>query len=40
LLLAEVERSLGAPTLDELEEELVDLRLLELCKKALRERQG
>jgi RNA polymerase sigma factor (sigma-70 family) len=38
LLLAEVERSLRSPTHDELEQELIDLRLLEHCKKALSER--
>jgi RNA polymerase sigma factor (sigma-70 family) len=40
LLLAEVERSLGNPTLDELEQELIDLQLLAICKKALSERRA
>lgn len=39
LLLAEVERTLTNPTLDQLEEELVSLKLLEYCKKALAERR-
>ena len=39
LLLEEVERSLPAPTLDELEQELIDLGMLEYCKKALEERR-
>jgi RNA polymerase sigma factor (sigma-70 family) len=38
LLLQEVERSLGRPTPDELEQELVDLNLLSYCKRALEQR--
>jgi RNA polymerase sigma-70 factor (ECF subfamily) len=40
LLLEEVERSLEKPTLDELEEELIDLQLLSYCKKALEKRRA
>jgi RNA polymerase sigma-70 factor (ECF subfamily) len=40
LLLEEVERSLGEPMLDELEEELIDLQLLPYCKKALEKRRA
>jgi RNA polymerase sigma-70 factor (ECF subfamily) len=39
LLLEEVERSLEDPTLDDLEQELIDLRLLSYCKKALAKRR-
>jgi RNA polymerase sigma factor (sigma-70 family) len=39
LLLAEVERSLQEPTLDELEQELADLELLAYCKQPLKERR-
>ncbi len=40
LLLEEVERTLESPTLDELEEELIDQQLLPYCKKALQERRA
>jgi RNA polymerase sigma-70 factor (ECF subfamily) len=39
-LLAEVARSLGQPTREELEQELVDLGLLEYCRPALERRRG
>lgn len=39
LLLAEVERSLEEPTLEELEKELVELQLLAVCHKALDRRR-
>jgi RNA polymerase sigma factor (sigma-70 family) len=39
LLLEEVERSLQNPTVDELEQELIDLQLLPYCKKALEQRR-
>ncbi len=39
LLMDEVERSLQNPTLDTLEEELIDLKLLPYCKKALEQRR-
>jgi RNA polymerase sigma-70 factor (ECF subfamily) len=38
LLLQEVERSLGDPTAEELERELIDLKLLPYCQKALDKR--
>ena len=38
LLLAEVSRTLGTPGLDELTQELVELRLLDYCKSALERR--
>jgi RNA polymerase sigma-70 factor (ECF subfamily) len=40
LLVAEVEHSLGEPTGDELEQELVELQLLDYCKSALQRRGG
>jgi RNA polymerase sigma factor (sigma-70 family) len=40
LLLEEVERSLEAPTLDDLERELIDMQLLEICKEALARRRA
>jgi RNA polymerase sigma-70 factor (ECF subfamily) len=40
LLLAEVERSLEEPTLDELEQELVELQLLAVCRKAIDKRRA
>jgi RNA polymerase sigma factor (sigma-70 family) len=40
LLLAEVERSLHEPDLDELEQELADLELLAYCKQAMKERRA
>jgi RNA polymerase sigma-70 factor (ECF subfamily) len=39
LLLEEVERSLETPTPDDLEQELIDLKLLEICKQALEKRR-
>ena len=39
LLLEEVERSLGTPTVEELEGELIDLQLLSYCQKALDKRR-
>jgi RNA polymerase sigma factor (sigma-70 family) len=39
LLMAEVERSLQNPTLDQLEQELIDFKLLPYCKKALEQRR-
>jgi RNA polymerase sigma-70 factor (ECF subfamily) len=39
LLVEEVEHSLGQPTLDELERELVDLHLLPYCQRALGKRR-
>jgi RNA polymerase sigma-70 factor (ECF subfamily) len=39
LLLEEVERSLEKPSLDQLEEELIDLQLLSFCQKALAKRR-
>ena len=40
LLLEEVERTLESPSLDELEQELIDQQLLPFCKKALEKRRG
>jgi RNA polymerase sigma factor (sigma-70 family) len=40
LLLAEVSRSLGGPTEEELERELIELRLLSYCREALRRQPG
>jgi DNA-directed RNA polymerase specialized sigma24 family protein len=40
LLLEEVERTMDSPTLDKLEEELIDQQLLPYCKKALEERRA
>ena len=39
LLLEEVERSLESPTVEQLEEELIDLQLLSFCQKALEKRR-
>jgi RNA polymerase sigma-70 factor (ECF subfamily) len=39
LLLEEVERTMESPTLEELEEELIDQQLLPYCKKALEKRR-
>ena len=40
LLLEEVERSLGTPSVEELEAELIDLQLLSFCQKALDKRRA
>lgn len=40
LLLEEVEHSLDKPSLDELEQELIDLQLLPYCKRALEQRRA
>jgi RNA polymerase sigma-70 factor (ECF subfamily) len=40
LLLEEVERTLDSPTLDQLEEELIDQKFLTYCKKALEKRRA
>lgn len=40
LLVAEVEHSLGHPTLDELEQELIDLGLVSYCRSALHRRKA
>ncbi|HEV3079329.1 MAG TPA: sigma-70 family RNA polymerase sigma factor [Gemmataceae bacterium] len=40
LLLEEVVQSLDSPTVEQLEQELIDLGLLEYCRAALQQRQG
>jgi RNA polymerase sigma-70 factor (ECF subfamily) len=40
LVVSEVEQSLSQPTLDELEQELIDLGLLDYCRSAIARRRG